>query len=157
MWIATYRTCSHWPECHCHGLQAAAGLSSFIVYKLTGISYFQVVGTNSSSGNVGHMDQKVHGSNPDMSKAVFFQGTWQAHAFLFASSEWYWCALPRRNSFGSFIKLMKLHSTASWVSPRHWGWTNEAIIHPYIRIYTDTYLVHIITYVYKPIQIKTNE
>ena len=28
------------------------------------------------------------------------------------------CALPRRNSFGSFIKLMKLHSTATWVSPR---------------------------------------
>ena len=59
----------------------AAGLSSLTVYKLTGISYFQVVGTNSSSGNVGHS------------------------GFLFASSEWYWCALPRRNSHSAFIKV----------------------------------------------------
>ena len=48
----------------------------------------------------------------------FFQGTWQARGFLFASSEWYWCALPRRNSFRNFIKLIKLHSTGSCVSPR---------------------------------------
>ena len=48
----------------------------------------------------------------------FFQGTWQARAFLFASSEWYWCALPRRNSFRRFINLMNSLSTDAYGSPR---------------------------------------
>ena len=48
----------------------------------------------------------------------FFQGTWQALAFLFASSEWYWCALPRRNSHSAFIKLTNVQCTETWVSPQ---------------------------------------
>ena len=42
---------------------------------------------------------------------------WQARAFLFASSQWYWCALPRRNSHRAFIKLTNVQCTETWVSP----------------------------------------
>ena len=69
----------------------AAGRSSFIVYKLTGISSFQVVGTNISSGNVGHSGPEGSPFQIRTYENQFFQGTWQARAFLFASSEWYWC------------------------------------------------------------------
>ena len=64
----------------------AAGLSSFIVYKLTGISYFQVVGTNSSSGNVGDSGPEGYSSNPDcpgLVKSSFFKGDGRhVHFFL---------------------------------------------------------------------------
>ena len=52
----------------------AAGRSSFIVYKLTGISYFQVVGKNSSSGNVGHSGSEGSRFEPGRVKISFFKG-----------------------------------------------------------------------------------
>ena len=51
-----------------------AGLSSFVVYKLTGIIYFQVVGTNSSSGNVGHSRPEGSQFEPGHVKISFFKG-----------------------------------------------------------------------------------
>ena len=61
----------------------AAGLSSLIVYKLTGISHFQVVGTNSSSGNVGHSGPEGSRFEPGHVKSSFFKGHGRhAHFFL---------------------------------------------------------------------------
>ena len=52
----------------------AAGSSSFIVYKLAGISHFQVVGTNSSSGNVGHSGPEGSRFEAGHIKSSFFKG-----------------------------------------------------------------------------------
>ena len=52
----------------------AVGLTKFIVYKLTGISYFQVVGTKSSSGNVGHLGPEGSLFEPGHVKSSFFKG-----------------------------------------------------------------------------------
>ena len=61
----------------------AAGLSSFIVYKLTGITYFQVVGTNSSSGNVGHSGLEGSRFKPGHVNSRFFKGRGRpVHFFL---------------------------------------------------------------------------
>ena len=61
----------------------AAGLSSFVVYKLTGIAYFQVVGTNSSSGNVGHSGPEGSRFEPGHVKSSFFNGHGRhVHFFL---------------------------------------------------------------------------
>ena len=61
----------------------AAGRSSFIVYKLTGILYFQVVGTNSSSGNVGHSGPEGSRFEPGHVKSSFFKAHGRhVHFFL---------------------------------------------------------------------------
>ena len=61
----------------------AAGRSSFIVYKLTGILYFQVVGTNSSSGNVGDSGPEGSRFEPGHVKSRFFTGRGRpVHFFL---------------------------------------------------------------------------
>ena len=61
----------------------AASLSSFVVYKLTGISYVQVVGTNSSIGNVGHSGPEGSRFEPGRIKSIFFKGHGRhVHIFL---------------------------------------------------------------------------
>ena len=55
----------------------------FIVYKLTGITFFHVVGTNSSSGNVGHSGPEGSRFEPGHVKISFFKGHGRhVHFFL---------------------------------------------------------------------------
>ena len=65
----------------------AAGRSSFIVYKLTGILYFKVVGTSGLEWERRTLGTRWFTVRTRTCENQFFLGTWQALAFLFASSE----------------------------------------------------------------------
>ena len=96
----------------------AAGLSSFIVYKLTGITYFQVVGTNSSSGNVGHSGPEGSRFEPGHVNSRFFKGRGRhLHFFLLLPNDTGAPCLGGIHIEPSF-KLTKVQCTETWVSPR---------------------------------------
>ena len=112
------RTCSHWQECHCHGLQLAFqvllyinSLESFLFKLLEPIAR---VGTSETR------DQKVHGSNPDcpgLVKSSFFKGHGRhVHFFLLLPNDTGAPCLGGIHIVHS-LKLTNVQCTETWVSP----------------------------------------